>query len=116
MTPEIASAIGSKDEKGALVATVVPGSPAAKAGFEQGDIVTALNGKTVEDSRDLTRRVANIAAGESASFQVDRQGKAMDIKVQIGARPDDKVASATPATPLRQNRCRAVSAACSPFA
>jgi serine protease Do len=101
MTPEIASAIGSKDEKGALVATVVPGSPAAKAGFEQGDIVTALNGKTVEDSRDLTRRVANIAAGESASFQVDRQGKAMDIKVQIGARPDDKVASATPATPLQ---------------
>ena len=50
VTPEIASSLGLKDAKGAIVANVVPGGPAAKAGFEQGDIVTAIDGKAVEDA------------------------------------------------------------------
>jgi serine protease Do len=98
VTPEIASSLGLKEGKGAIVASVVPGSPAAKAGVEQGDIVTALNGKAVEDNRDLTRRVATIAAGATANFSINRQGKPVELKVLIGARPDDKVASAAPAS------------------
>ena len=50
VTPEIASSLGIKDTKGAIVAEVVPSGPAAKAGFEQGDIVTAINGQAVEDA------------------------------------------------------------------
>ena len=99
VTPEIASSLGIKDAKGAIVAGVVPNGPAAKAGFEQGDIVTAMDGKPVEDNRDLTRRVATIVAGKTTSFQVNRQGKAMEIKVLIGSRPDSQVASAAPAQP-----------------
>jgi serine protease Do len=99
MTPEIASALGIKDEKGALVASVVPNGPAAKAGFQQGDIVTAIDGKPVADSRDLVQRVGAIAAGASSDFTVERQGQTKIVKVEIGARPDDKVASNEPAQP-----------------
>ena len=61
VTPDIASSLGLKDDKGAMVAEIVPGGPAAKAGFEQGDIVTAIDGQAVDDSHDLTRRVASCA-------------------------------------------------------
>ena len=99
VSPEIASSLGLKEPKGAIVASVVPGGPASKAGFEQGDVVTAIDGKSVEDSRDLTRRVATVAAGASADFTIQRQGAPKTIKVMIGARPDDKVAANIPATP-----------------
>src|SRR5690348_1292052 len=55
ITPEMAASFGSKELKGAIVANVVPGGPAQKAGFHQGDLVVAINGAAVNDSRDLTR-------------------------------------------------------------
>ena len=76
MTPEIASSLGIKDGKGAMVAEVVPGGPAAKAGFEQGDIVTAINGQAVDDATDLTRKVASVPAGQTATFNVVAPGQA----------------------------------------
>ncbi|HVW74981.1 MAG TPA: DegQ family serine endoprotease [Rhizomicrobium sp.] len=88
VTPDIASSLGIKDSKGAMVAEVVPNGPAAKAGFEQGDIITAIDGQSVEDATDLTRKVANVPAGQAATFTVSRQGKPMQVKVTIGTRPD----------------------------
>ena len=99
MTPEIASSLGLKDEKGAIVASVVPNGPAAKAGFEQGDVVTAINGKAVEDSKDLVRRVGSAVAGSSSDFTIERQGQSKTVKVTIGARPEEKVAANEPAMP-----------------
>ena len=99
VTPEIASSLGIKETKGALVADVVPNGPAAKAGFEQGDIVTAINGQAVDDNRDLTRKVALVASGQTANFTVIRQGKQQNIRVEIGNRPDDKVAANMPNQP-----------------
>ena len=96
VTPEIASSLGIKDAKGALVADVVPNGPAAKAGFQQGDIVTAINGQAVDDNRDLTRKVALVPSGQTATFSVVRQGKMENLKAEIGNRPDDKMASNAP--------------------
>jgi serine protease Do len=90
MTPEIASSLGIKDSKGAMVAEVVPDGPAAKAGIQQGDIITAIDGQGVEDATDLTRRVANVPSGQTAIFSVSRQGKAVEIKASIGTRPDQE--------------------------
>ena len=73
-----------------MVAEVVPDGPAAKAGFEQGDIVTAIDGKSVEDSRDLTRRVAASRPARRRPSPSSRQGKPMQMKVTIGT-PDEKV-------------------------
>jgi len=95
VTPEVANAMGLKDgSKGALVANVVADGPAAKAGFQQGDIITAINGQAVEDNTDLTRKVALVASGQTATFNVSRDGKALQLHATIGARPDeDKLAS-----------------------
>jgi serine protease Do len=97
ITPDIASSLGIKQSKGAIVASVVPGGPASKAGFEQGDVVVAINGKDVEDNRDLTRRVAALPAGTRAVFTVLRQGSQKTLSAQIAQRKDEQVASATPA-------------------
>ena len=99
MTPEIASSLGLKEEKGAIIASVVPNGPAAKAGFEQGDVVTAIDGKPLEDSKDLVRRVGSDVAGSSSEFTIQRQGQTKTVKVTIGARPDEKVAANEPAAP-----------------
>jgi serine protease Do len=97
VTPDIAASLGLKDQKGALVAEVVPGGPAAKSGFEQGDIVTAIDGQAVDDSRDLTQKVAAVQAGRSATFSVIRGGKPIQLQVTIGLRPDEqKLASNAP--------------------
>ncbi|MEI9989885.1 MAG: DegQ family serine endoprotease [Rhizomicrobium sp.] len=93
ITPDIAASLGIADPKGAIVAQVVPGGPAALAGFQQGDVVVALNGRNVEDSRDLTRHIASLPAGASATFTVLRGGTQKNITAKIGARPDQRVAS-----------------------
>jgi len=93
ITPEMAASFGSKDLKGAIVANVVPGGPAQKAGFRQGDLVVAINGSAVDDSRDLTRRVAALQAGTTATFTVVREGTKQDLHAKVGVRKDQQVAS-----------------------
>ncbi|MGZ5997793.1 MAG: DegQ family serine endoprotease [Rhizomicrobium sp.] len=96
ITPDIATTLNISSPKGAIVAEVVPGGPAAKAGFQQGDVVVALNGRTVEDSRDLTRHIASLPAGTTATFAVMRNGQQKTITASIGNRPDQRVASNDP--------------------
>ncbi|HEX3653692.1 MAG TPA: DegQ family serine endoprotease [Rhizomicrobium sp.] len=93
ITPEMAASFGSKDLKGAIVANVVPGGPAQKAGFHQGDLVVAINGSQVDDSRDLTRRVAALQAGSTATFTVVREGTKQDLHAKVGSRKEQQVAS-----------------------
>jgi serine protease Do len=104
LTPDMAASLGAGNAKGAIVANVVDNSPAAKAGFKQGDVVVGLNGSDIDDSRDLTRKVAGLRAGERAEFSVLREGQKRNVTAVI-AKKDDQVASADrPSTPNRGDR------------
>ncbi|HEY0834287.1 MAG TPA: Do family serine endopeptidase [Azospirillum sp.] len=95
VTPEIAEGLGLTKAKGALVAEVTPGSPAAKAGLKQGDVVTRFDGTPIDGVRDLTRRVADTAIGSDAKVEVVRKGKETTLTTRIEKQADEpQVASA----------------------
>ncbi|MBR0683516.1 PDZ domain-containing protein [Roseomonas eburnea] len=76
-------------QRGALVMGVERGSPAARAGLRQGDVVIALNGERVETSRALVRSIAGLPPGETVRLTLIRGGRSQEIAVQIGRRPND---------------------------
>ena len=84
MTPELAEALKVKDHKGALVADVVPGSPADKGGIKRGDIIVGYNSKAVEDSHDLPPMVAGTPVGQEVSVMVLRDGKEHRLSMTVG--------------------------------
>jgi serine protease Do len=92
LTPEIAASVGAANTKGAIVASVVGNSPASQAGIHQGDVIVGLNGSDIADSRDLTRRVANLSAGSKAEFTILRDGKKETLTATIAKR-DQQVSS-----------------------
>ena len=84
-----------KDNKGALIGDVVPDSPADKAGFKPGDIVTEFNGRPVEGSRQLKLAVARVKPGEKASTKILRDGSTKTLNVTMREVPGaEKVAKA----------------------
>ncbi|MCE3004641.1 MAG: trypsin-like peptidase domain-containing protein, partial [Xanthomonadaceae bacterium] len=83
VTDEIAQGLGLDAARGALVAAVEPGSPAAAAGLAPGDVVTAFAGVPVAEVRDLTRAVARAADGERASIEVWRDGARRQLTARI---------------------------------
>lgn len=71
-------------ERGALLGKIVPDSPAAKAGLKENDVVTQINGQTVEGAEQFRRMVHEIPAGRTAQFTVWRDGRAQTVNVTIG--------------------------------
>jgi serine protease Do len=99
VTGDIASALGLPDRAGAIVADVVPDSPAAAAGLRQGDVILSLDGTAVGEPKDLSRMVADTAAGTDATLSVWRDGKAAEVAIEVGLLPQDEVAAAPQAAP-----------------
>ena len=100
-TPEIASSMGMKDAKGAMVAHVMDNSPASHAGFVQGDVVVSLNGTAVADSKDLTRHVATLRPGDKANFVVVRDGSRHTLSATIEKRDAQKLGQNDTTPPSR---------------
>ena len=87
VTKEIAEAIGLKEPKGALVAEALKDSPAAKAGIRTGDTIVAVDGETIKEAKDLSRRIANVAPGKQVSVTVYREGKERTVTLEVGRQP-----------------------------
>jgi serine protease Do len=85
---DLAESFGLKQAKGALVAQLVPGSPAELGGLQSGDIITAFNGQEINLSSDLPHRVGRIKPGTMAKLNIVRNGKSKIIRLEIGALPD----------------------------
>ncbi|MCR4470975.1 MULTISPECIES: Do family serine endopeptidase [unclassified Burkholderia] len=87
VTPEIAESFGLQQKSGAIVAGVLQGGPADKAGIKPGDILVSVNGDDITDTTKLLNTVAQIKPGTPTKVHVVRKGKEFDVKVVIGKRP-----------------------------
>lgn len=102
LTDNLAEYYDVDGKSGVLVANVVPGDPADKAGIRPKDIITAVNGKRIGTSRDLTNLAAKLGVGDKADVTIWRNGKQKTLKVKIGKRPMT-VAAAAPEKRQQQN-------------
>src|SRR6266545_5834565 len=93
LTPELAKSFGAKDDKGVLISDVVPDSPAARGGFQPGDILVEFDGKRMEGPADLQRAVGLKAPGATAKVRVLRDRGEKTLEVRIGEAPDEREAS-----------------------
>ena len=92
---DMAKAFGLSQGGGALVADVSPGSPAAKAGIERGDVILELNGKTVNEPDDLSLHIAQTAPSSTVHLKISRNGQARDISVTLDELSETTVAAAS---------------------
>lgn len=87
VTKEIAEAIGLKEAKGALVADAIKDGPAAKAGVRTGDTIIAVNGEPINEAKDLSRKVAQVAPGKTLSLTLWREGKERTVTLEVTSQP-----------------------------
>jgi serine protease Do len=96
LTPELAKQFGVKPGEGVLVADVVDGGPAEKAGLKTGDVVEEFAGKVVTDVRQLQRLVGAERPEKRVPVKVKRQGKPLTLQVTIGRMPTEETVAASP--------------------
>jgi serine protease Do len=87
LTPALSQQFGLPNDHGAIVGNVTPGAPGEKAGLKSGDVITQIDGKSVENSDELTMDVISHPPGSTVALQVYRNGQPLSIKVTLGQRP-----------------------------
>jgi serine protease Do len=87
VTPDLATALKLGDRKGALVGDVDPNGPAARAGLESGDLIVEVNGKPMDDSRELRLLVSSAAPGTQVNLKVLHEGQPRNVTVTLGELP-----------------------------
>jgi serine protease Do len=90
LNPELAKALKLEESKGALVSDVTPGSPAAKAGIQPGDVVVSFNKKAVDDARALSALVAEAPVGQETAVTIFRNGQKQVLPIVVGKFPSEK--------------------------
>jgi 2-alkenal reductase len=100
--PQLVDRFDLPVDKGAWIQDVTPGGPADKAGLrggrgrtrfqiqdfaDGGDVITAIEGRPIEDANDLSSVVSQFDPGETVTVQVHRGGETKDVKVRLGERP-----------------------------
>jgi serine protease DegQ len=98
LTPELAGALDIDVTKGAVIASVEPGSSAERAGLAIGDVITTMNGEAVEGSSDLRNRIGLTPPGESVLLVVLRDARRLQVRLQLGGAAAPQVTTAKPAT------------------
>jgi serine protease DegQ len=93
ITPELADSFRLSKVQGALVAGVLRGSPAERAGLRAGDILLAIEGKPVIDSGSMLNLIAALKPNQKATVQIARAGEIISVSILIGKRPKPAVVS-----------------------
>ena len=89
LSPEVASLMGLKETKGLELVQVFEGTPAAKAGLKEGDIISSVAGKEVSDARELQHVVGTLPLNKPYPVQLNRDGKAQTVSVVILQQPEE---------------------------
>jgi serine protease DegQ len=87
ITPELAESFKLKQAQGALVAGVLKGGPADKAGLLAGDILLAIDGKPIYDTGSMLNLIAALTPNQKASLNIARAEKNLNLMVKVGKRP-----------------------------
>ncbi len=97
VTPELGRALGLDEPRGAIVADVVPGGPAAEAGIEPGDVVVSVDGEPVDEAHELLRTVLSHEVGDRLVLGIVREGERLRRTVRLALRPvEEEPAAAKP--------------------
>jgi len=87
LTPALAESFGLEGRSGAVIASVLPGGPADRAGVRPGDVLLAIDGRAVSGPPAVLNLVAGLAPGASATLRLWRKGAMREVAVTVGRRP-----------------------------
>ncbi len=89
LTPQMAEQMNIPAQHGAVIRDVMPNSPAANAGLQSDDVITAINGKDISDIDELRRAVEKAGPGKTITLSVLREGKKQSVKVKLQKAPSN---------------------------
>ena len=92
MTPELAEAFRLPRRDGAIIASVMRGGPAEKAGVKVGDILVSMDGKAVTNVTLMLNMISLLPPGSTARFRFLRDANEVELPIVIGTRPNPKPA------------------------
>jgi serine protease Do len=90
VSDDIADSIGMKEAKGAMITKVTEDGPAAKEDLKPGDVIVAVNGDKIEDSRDLARKIAELHPNTPVKLSIVRYGEKREVTMSLGTFPNSK--------------------------
>jgi serine protease Do len=98
LSKELVQTLGLPSSEGALVASTLPGSPAAKAGLVQGDVILSYEKTPVEDFHQFQRLVAETKVGKPVTLEVWRKKQKVTVTATVAEIPEDRSRSDRPST------------------
>lgn len=108
LADDVAERLGVPAGQGVIIGEVFDRTPAAKAGLEPGDIITAIEGKKIKDGRALQAAVATLPIDRATEFKVVRDGKTLSVPVTIEEQPKEFGMTGVPAQRVVPNRAEGV--------
>ncbi len=103
LTPELANSFGLPNTKGALVAEVEKGSPAATAGIQRGDVIVKFDNHSLSDERQLPEMVAESKVGSTVPIEVVRNGKTFNLSAKVAELHGEQMAAEDSGKQLSSN-------------
>jgi serine protease Do len=100
VTPELAAGLNMSQPSGLLVNKINPASPAAKAGVQAGDVIIAINNRSVDDAETFRYRLATTPVGSDVKFSLLRKGQKLEVTARLVAPPEDPPRQKTRVTGL----------------
>jgi serine protease Do len=94
LSPDLQKAFKLPDRTGALVGGVMPGSPAAQSGLQEGDVIIEMDGKKITEARQLRLLIAQTPPNQQVSFKVLRDGRERTLTAKLGELKPDQMAEA----------------------